>query len=608
MKECDLIMKGGVTSGVVYPAAIVIIGKHYRLRSIGGTSAGAMAAVLAAAAEYRRQNGGGYAGFEQLKKVDEHLATKMKEMLQPSPALDPVFKIALDFLENGLGGSIGQKAKRVWKYYRLLKPFRKGVKFAAFRNGALVFGGALAGAVAFAFLPLAGAGLVAGAILYAAQVLFKIFKNVEATFEAHDYGMLPGTTQKGRDGAAIIDWLADQIDMIAGNWPDNSAPDRPLTTGDLRGADDQEKYSIDLAAITTDLTSQRPFQLPLKIPNHHYFLEKEMNAVIPPRVVRWMMTQSSGQEKQITIDGNTETIYPLPVADKFPIILSARLSMSFPGLIQAVPLWRKDKVAGKWVRCLFSDGGISSNLPVHMFDSWLPRRPTFAITLDSYDETRHGQHPADQTNVENRVHFSGEIRDVFKYRPVKIAGIFSFLKFMFYSAKDWQDRLQSNLTGFDERVATIYLDSSQGRLNLGMGRDDIKLLQSYGALAGQKIVNDFDFDENRLRRALSILPILGTNLEAVAEAMEHRPPSGDKKQLNTYTEVLAAHCSNEFSQVGGWQQKVLQKFAEKLAALGKASEIPRLEEGKLPHTDAKLSLTATPDLSMPKKPGSDLVG
>ena len=54
-RECDLIMRGGVTSGVVYPFAITEIAKSYRLRDIGGTSAGAIAAVFAAAAEYRRQ-------------------------------------------------------------------------------------------------------------------------------------------------------------------------------------------------------------------------------------------------------------------------------------------------------------------------------------------------------------------------------------------------------------------------------------------------------------------------------------------------------------------------------------------------------------------------
>ena len=53
--ECDLVMKGGITSGVVYPLAIVEIAKAFRLRSIGGTSAGAIAAAAAAAAELGRQ-------------------------------------------------------------------------------------------------------------------------------------------------------------------------------------------------------------------------------------------------------------------------------------------------------------------------------------------------------------------------------------------------------------------------------------------------------------------------------------------------------------------------------------------------------------------------
>jgi hypothetical protein len=41
MKECDVVMKGGVTSGVVYPGAICEIARNYRIRGVGGASAGA---------------------------------------------------------------------------------------------------------------------------------------------------------------------------------------------------------------------------------------------------------------------------------------------------------------------------------------------------------------------------------------------------------------------------------------------------------------------------------------------------------------------------------------------------------------------------------------
>jgi len=38
--ECDLVMRGGITSGIVYPRAIANLAETYNFRSIGGTSAG----------------------------------------------------------------------------------------------------------------------------------------------------------------------------------------------------------------------------------------------------------------------------------------------------------------------------------------------------------------------------------------------------------------------------------------------------------------------------------------------------------------------------------------------------------------------------------------
>ena len=53
-KSCDIVLKGGITSGVVYPLALVSLSQKYRFSNIGGTSAGAIAAAAAAAAEYGR--------------------------------------------------------------------------------------------------------------------------------------------------------------------------------------------------------------------------------------------------------------------------------------------------------------------------------------------------------------------------------------------------------------------------------------------------------------------------------------------------------------------------------------------------------------------------
>ena len=50
-KYCDLVMKGGVTSGIVYPLAVQKLSTEYWFKNIGGTSAGAIAAGVTAAAE-----------------------------------------------------------------------------------------------------------------------------------------------------------------------------------------------------------------------------------------------------------------------------------------------------------------------------------------------------------------------------------------------------------------------------------------------------------------------------------------------------------------------------------------------------------------------------
>ena len=63
--DCDVIMKGGITSGVIYPGRRLRLAKTYRLRSIGGASAGAIAAAAAAAAECGRATG----GFELLEPL-----------------------------------------------------------------------------------------------------------------------------------------------------------------------------------------------------------------------------------------------------------------------------------------------------------------------------------------------------------------------------------------------------------------------------------------------------------------------------------------------------------------------------------------------------------
>ncbi|HXQ17634.1 MAG TPA: hypothetical protein VN814_23705, partial [Caulobacteraceae bacterium] len=89
--ECDLILKGGLTSGVVYPYAILEIAKKYRLRSVGGTSVGAIAAGFAAAAEFARRSGCPQ-GFIRLQERCDALPARLSSLFQPDPALRVLYE------------------------------------------------------------------------------------------------------------------------------------------------------------------------------------------------------------------------------------------------------------------------------------------------------------------------------------------------------------------------------------------------------------------------------------------------------------------------------------------------------------------------------------
>ena len=69
---CDLVMKGGITSGVIYPKLVAELAAHYTFKNIGGTSAGAIAAGACAAAEYGRSHGRPDA-FDELESLPELL-------------------------------------------------------------------------------------------------------------------------------------------------------------------------------------------------------------------------------------------------------------------------------------------------------------------------------------------------------------------------------------------------------------------------------------------------------------------------------------------------------------------------------------------------------
>ena len=164
-RYCDLVMKGGITSGVAYPLASVELAKHFTLRNIGGTSVGAIAAAFAAAAEHAR--GKHHAGFELLETLPAWFAgrgpdgkTNLFGLFRPDPATAPLFNLFQAHM-RARGQSRLNRAFRVARASLTGFPLQAalgavpGLLLAA---AMLAFGSGIALAVS-----LAGAALMAGA-------------------------------------------------------------------------------------------------------------------------------------------------------------------------------------------------------------------------------------------------------------------------------------------------------------------------------------------------------------------------------------------------------------------------------------------------------------
>jgi len=137
--------------------------------------------------------------------------------------------------------------------------------------------------------------------------------------------------------------------------------------------------------------------------------------------------------------------------------------------------------------CWFSDGGISSNFPVTLFDSPLPRWPTFAINLAPFPVGHPRQ--ADESKNVYMPATNGAAR-LMAVNPVK--GLTGFLMAIANAMQNWNDNTQTVLPGYRDRIVTVFLDTDEGGLNLDMPPDILERLRARGAAAGTLIASHFE--------------------------------------------------------------------------------------------------------------------
>jgi predicted acylesterase/phospholipase RssA len=536
-------MKGGITSGVIYPLVVCELADRYRFKSIGGTSAGAIAATATAAAEYGRRSGRANA-YDGLRALPGWLGSdgRLLAMFRPDETTRPLFQAVLAALDTPGGGwtKLAAAVLSAWRSFPLTAVL-----------------GALPGLLILLFVaseagswPLrVVAGLGAVALMVAGAVIAPSVRMVRRfgwAVPANFYGLTTGCEPAGGDDYPLTNWLDRLLNELAGK-----PRTVPLTFGDLwtaaqQGADiaalrdDPSLRSIDLQVVTSCLTHGRPYRFPFET-KIFYFDPAAWRKLFPAHVVDWMVAHerpfdpASDPPEGATAEGVAD-LRRLPLPEDMPVVVAARMSLSFPVLISAVPLYavdytreynrRNSKTRPKGDPrqaevCWFSDGGISSNFPIHFFDAPFPRWPTFGVDLGEfpYDHTPGAPEEIDQVepfavDLPEKNNEGWEESWTRFDKGDGVSRLSGFADAIRNTMQNWRDTTQSKLPGYRRRIVHIYAAPWEGGYNLNMSGPVITRLGDRGKRAGAELaaLDDAWWEEHRWTRFRSAMAVLETFL------------------------------------------------------------------------------------------------
>lgn len=589
---CDIVMKGGITSGVVYPSAVCELATAYSFKNIGGASAGAIAAAATAAAEYARRKGnaGGSSkgGFARVEALPNELATGLSTLFQPNRPTEPLFamlNVGLDMDEK-----LPFREKVMTVSSALARNFPGGAALGMLPGLFLML---LLGSAAlwvwassvqqtalwwFGFVVLFGSGLLFAILLMllfrAGGAAFGLVSHALRTIPDNNFGLCNGMKDIPSRHKPLTEWLADELDRIAGK----NDPGEPLTFGDLEGATSSlesglppHERGIKLEMMTTNITLGRPYRLPKFGGGREFFFDPaEFRALFPARVVDWMVECSRKliptSERQAREWDSFRPRLKLPLPEDMPVIVATRMSLSFPVLLSAVPLYMADRtqvvrkgsqdattqVEGdsaeegedggssggepRLEKCWFSDGGICSNFPIHFFDHPLPRWPTFGINLRPVNPAYHHDGQPEQEKVymvkDNRAGLA-PMWDRFDQKESAAGRLVGFFAAIVNTMYNWSDNLQTTVPGYRDRVVHIHHTEKEGGLNLNMKKETINTLSTRGAYAGEMLRrrftgqdedSDLSWDTHRWTRYRTMMSLLQKMISALGRGYSYTSP------------------------------------------------------------------------------------
>ena len=308
---CDIVMEGGVTSGIIYASAVAELSKSYRFSSIGGSSIGAFAAALTAAAECNRRQHGSIEGFRMLERLPEELATvdeedrtRLLRLFKPEPGTRRLFAIFLTTLnkKSSLTRLLYGLTAAIRQYWTVVLSALIVVAFLLSAPLVLTWLGLSSmplGGVGWRILGMGSWGLALPALLVCAVLLALLIAltwDLSRGLVGNGFGLCRGWSENAPLDVTDLDlagFLHASIQLAAGRSPIDAPP---LTFADLRDApgaafnvlgqpvSGAAPPSIKLQVYATNLAHGRPYRFPLDPADDMgrlFFKEDEMRQVLP---------------------------------------------------------------------------------------------------------------------------------------------------------------------------------------------------------------------------------------------------------------------------------------------------------------------------------------
>ena len=288
--------------------------------------------------------------------------------------------------------------------------------------------------------------------------------------------------------------------------------------------------------MTTNLSRRQPVALPWAS-GEFYFDPARFRTLFPEKVVARMEHSTAPTPTEPTAEqwvsamtvaqAGAEGLVAFPSPADLPIVVAVRMSLSFPGLIAAVPLHAVDfsladnkdrRAQGRdfhrdhpdvtpadaartlpaltFQRNWFSDGGICANLPLHFFDSALPRRPTFAIDLAEFPVDRAKAPDEIDNSYLPTLNTEGLLRRQSDWSGQQGIGLLvTFFSSIIDTARTWVDEAQLSMPGYRDRIVTVYTSAEEGGMNLNMPQETVLHLSDRGQGAATRLVRRFAGDQ-----------------------------------------------------------------------------------------------------------------